>query len=218
VRDHLEGTFEFFIDYELDASILAAVSLVPSLGVTDLPFLIGCDNDSYGLTGDGQFVGQIDTIRVSNGALAVTDFVGGENVVITPLVDLNGDGLVNGEDVSALYDHFGDTDLSWDFNGDLTVDFDDVIYLLTEMYGTALGDTNIDGKVDGTDLSVMAGGFAGPGGYHQGDLNADGLIDGVDLSRLAQAFDASSTSAVPEPMTALLLLSASGCLLRYRRQ
>ena len=78
------------------------------------------------------------------------------------------------------------------------------------------GDANGDGKVDGSDVTILAGNWqAGVGDpdpdtitWAMGDFNGDGQIDGSDVTILAgnwqYGVEAAATSA-PEPSTLLLL-------------
>ena len=79
------------------------------------------------------------------------------------------------------------------------------------------GDANGDGKVDGSDVTILAGNWqAGvPNGdtsnvtWSMGDFNGDGKVDGSDVTILAgnwQAGVTSSAFSVPEPSVATLLL------------
>jgi hypothetical protein len=102
---------------------------------------------------------------------------------------------------------------------------------LTEVIGTLLGDTNLDFKVDVTDLGNLASSYGTSSGalWVQGDTNYDGKVDVTDLGNLASnyggalaggpsaggsAMDATATTsiaaAVPEP--AALGICAVGVL------
>jgi hypothetical protein len=105
---------------------------------------------------------------------------------------------------------------------------------------TYFGDANLDGKVDGSDYSLIDAGYASQGlltGWYNGDFNYDGVVDGSDYALIDNAFNnqtanlstaalvAESTAqvgatpvAVPEPGS--LSLAAVGCvgLLRRRRR
>ena len=111
---------------------------------------------------------------------------------------------------------------------------------------TYVGDANLDGKVDGSDYSLIDVAYsadaaylaANPGGtslpysgWYNGDFNYDGVVDGTDYSLIDNAFNnqgarfAASTaqvaglSAVPEPASlGLAFLSAAGLVLRCRRR
>ena len=217
-RNTIDGKFEFFIDYQLDTWMWASTDLVPEMGLNDTSLLIGCDIDSYGISGDGQYVGRMDFIRASHGVLDPSAMVGGPSGPGGPFAgDINQDGLFDGDDVTALYGFLGGTDMTWDFNGDLVIDFGDVQVLLDEYGHTIFGDLNVDGQINGTDFSSLAVHFADAGGYAEGDLNADGFIDGLDLSSFSGMFLANYPAGVPEPSSVALLIAAAGWCLRRRR-
>ena len=79
------------------------------------------------------------------------------------------------------------------------------------------GDANGDGRVDGSDVTILAGnwqhgvGMADPDAtWAMGDFNGDGKVDGSDVTILAGNWQAGVTSntatAVPEPATLSMLL------------
>ncbi|MEQ9460426.1 MAG: family 16 glycosylhydrolase [Phycisphaeraceae bacterium] len=70
----------------------------------------------------------------------------------------------------------------------------------------ASGDTNLDGRVDLVDLSVLAGNFDGPAGWEEGDFNADGVADLIDLSLLAGTFGYALDDLVPAPATLPIMI------------
>lgn len=88
---------------------------------------------------------------------------------------------------------------------------------------TLLGDTNLDGLVDGADFSFLAANFGQSGKqWTNGDFNFDGVVDGADFSLLASNFGLSVSSftspaplpgTVPEPASiSLLALALTGLL------
>jgi hypothetical protein len=112
-----------------------------------------------------------------------------------------------------------------------------------EIMYTLLGDANLDGKVNGTDFSLMATNFnqAVTNGWDKGDFNYDGKVNGSDFVLLADNFNQfarqSAVSAadltaldsfaaangislanVPEPACAgMIVMAGLGILLRRRR-
>jgi hypothetical protein len=99
---------------------------------------------------------------------------------------------------------------------------------------TYYGDANLDGKVDGSDYSLIDAAYAAdkktPGsvtGWYNGDFNYDGVIDGTDYALIDNAFNnqggaitagsAVQVAAVPEP-AALGLLGAGALSLMFRRR
>lgn len=79
------------------------------------------------------------------------------------------------------------------------------------------GDANGDDKVDGSDVTILAGnwqvGIGGVGGanWGMGDFNNDGMVDGSDVTILAGNWQygvESAALAVPEPSTLAMMLLA----------
>ena len=91
------------------------------------------------------------------------------------------------------------------------------------------GDANNDGKVDGSDVTILAGnwqaGVENPNTqtvtWSMGDFNRDGKVDGSDVTILAgnwQQGVAAAAAAVPEPsVTAVIItmISSVACFYRY---
>ena len=91
------------------------------------------------------------------------------------------------------------------------------------------GDANGDGRVDGSDVTILAGnwqygvGMSEPDGtYKMGDFNGDGCVDGSDVTILAGNWQYGTTSpsvTVPEPSEVLLLtIMLAGLIIYFVRR
>ena len=103
---------------------------------------------------------------------------------------------------------------------------------------TYYGDTNLDGKVDGTDYSRIdyayqydkINGSTALTGWANGDFNYDGVINGSDYTLIDNAFNQQGasqaaqvaavvgSSAVPEPATLSIVAAGAMSLLGRRRR
>jgi hypothetical protein len=101
---------------------------------------------------------------------------------------------------------------------------------------TYYGDANLDGKVDGSDYSLIDNGYANHmTGFYNGDYNYDGVIDGSDYTLMDNAFNSQAASfgpsaevaaitslvapaAVPEPAAVTLVCLGSAALVLRRRR
>ncbi|QDU72645.1 hypothetical protein [Mucisphaera calidilacus] len=82
----------------------------------------------------------------------------------------------------------------------------DLTFWLEDLFGTRLGDANLDHEVDLLDLSALASKFGQPASYAEGDFTADGFVDLLDLSALATNFGLEGGTVIPEPAVATLAL------------
>lgn len=86
-----------------------------------------------------------------------------------------------------------------------------------------LGDTNLNGDVDSSDLGLLLNNFGKTGDaaatWNGGDLNASGGVDSGDLGLLLNNFGSTSAAAtVPEPSAISLLFVAALSMLGLRRR
>ena len=95
----------------------------------------------------------------------------------------------------------------------------DAVTILTSDTPKIPGDANNDGKVDGSDVTILAGNWqkgvsdGQTASWSEGDFNGDGKVDGSDVTILAGNWQYgvnATTASVPEPSTMALLLLLAG--------
>ena len=89
------------------------------------------------------------------------------------------------------------------------------------------GDANSDGKVDGSDVTILAGNWQKgvddglTASWEEGDFNGDGKVDGSDVTILAGNWQygvEAATASVPEPSTLVLLLTSISFCFAWKRR
>ncbi len=100
--------------------------------------------------------------------------------------DFTGDGVVDADDIDALFAAIrdGNPAAEFDLDGSGTVDQDDVVYLVENVLGTYMGDATLDGKVDAMDLNQVGINWRTmeTAGWREGDFSGDGSVTAVDLN------------------------------------
>jgi len=144
--------------------------------------------------------------------------------------DFNEDGDIDADDVDILCANMGGDLDPYDLNSDGVVDEDDMIFHIENLIeydtdddgtpdgqGTYVGDFDLNGVVNATDLQLMKGTFGTSGvGYANGNANCDTVVNATDLQILKGTFG-SSVAGVPEPLTMSLLAIGGAALLRRRK-
>ena len=99
--------------------------------------------------------------------------------------DLNRDGLLDQADLALMCAAVQTHDANFDRNGDQQTDQSDLLVYLQAAFNTSLGDANLDGRFDSSDLvAVFAAGHYDndePADWASGDWNCDGRFDSADL-------------------------------------
>lgn len=97
--------------------------------------------------------------------------------------DFDGDQVLSGRDIAMLRRTLGaGYSESIDLNADQILSAADVTYWVHEYAGTWVGDANLDGLFNSTDLiEVFSASSAGYVGWAEGDWNSDGRFDSSDL-------------------------------------
>jgi alpha-amylase len=143
--------------------------------------------------------------------------------------DVDSSGSTDADDVAALASYFGTWSWLMDMNVDGAVNIADVSTMITEVFRTAPGDFNLDGRVGAADYTVWRDSLGLSSGalYTHGDGNFDGRIDAEDYQVWRSAFGfvrkplsagAGIASAIPEPATLSLAVLAVALLAMKRKR
>lgn len=165
-------------------------------------------------TGGTQFDGLIDNTRVWSralteeeiSALAAGAMLSGRAI----LGDLDDDGLLTAADIdqlsAALRANSSDERFDLDTNG--SVNEDDLSHMIANIFGTRLGDANLNGTVDFPDFLALSADFGNSGGWAEGDFDGNGQVEFPDFLALSGNFGKTSEdiASVPEPSSISLIV------------
>jgi hypothetical protein len=143
--------------------------------------------------------------------------------------DFDGDGQLTAADIDLLTAESaaGTNGVAFDLDGNGAVDKADVTSWAKDLKKTWIGDANVDGEFNSTDLVVLfsAGKYenAQAAVWTEGDFNGDGVFTTSDLVDALQdggyeQGPVGAVSAVPEPSSMVLGLGTLLCLRLRRRR
>jgi hypothetical protein len=134
--------------------------------------------------------------------------------------DFNVDDNVDATDIDNLCGQIqaGDNDILFDLNLDGIVTEEDLNDLLGSVLMTGIGDANLDGAIDLSDLNVVRNNFGSAGGWASGNFDCSPAVDLPDLNAVRNNFGFTRTVPVPEPASSVLLIFTSAIIgVRYAR-
>jgi hypothetical protein len=115
--------------------------------------------------------------------------------------DFTGDGVVDADDINALFEAIreGNGSAEFDLDASGTVDQDDVVFLVENILETFMGDATLDGKVDAMDLNQVGINWrvADVAGWEDGDFSGDGSVTAVDLNFIGVNWRQGAPAAAP---------------------
>lgn len=148
--------------------------------------------DGGGVSLDGEWVNPTDVNDPSSSMFPSGDGNAGGVFTFGVRVrpgDVDENGVVDDEDIDALFGKLGSRDVMRDVDGSGAIDDEDVDVLVEDVIGTAYGDSTLDKVVDLEDLAKLATNFGQSGkGWAEGDYTGDGEVDLSDLAKLATNF------------------------------
>ena len=170
----------------------------------------------------GEFVVGITFTDGSEGVFVIG---GGADTSPVP-GDVNFDGRASAADIDLTCAAISDasTNPLYDLNGSGQIDSADLGPIVADLFGTAPGDTNLDGHVDRTDAATLARHFGNNTAplWATGDFTCDGHVSLEDWQVLQQYFhhgvSTADNAAVPEPNSVIGCVLAASCLIVVRRR
>jgi len=128
--------------------------------------------------------------------------------------DLNGDGVTNGADINALISHYGST--SWTYDLDASgqpANFQDLLTLVRVIMKDSPGDAPLDGRVNLTDLQIVAANWGRTDAtWQQGNFTGTGPVGVADLEIVAENYGWTSADngALPQEVSPIQTVGDPG--------
>ncbi|MCA9264027.1 MAG: hypothetical protein KDA60_09280 [Planctomycetales bacterium] len=203
-HDHLFATGNIIVAGDID---IRFADFVPHPG------------DTFELISAAQGISALGDVTYSDAPAELLPLLDFEDGVLRIIPDYNGNGEIEGGDIDLLVANFGNPFGAFDVNEDGATNHQDVQALIFNVLGTRFGDTNLDGRVDESDLEILQANLFHSSGWSGGDFNGDGEVDGRDFNLWIQyrGFDRGAPASVPEPW-GLAVLAPGALVLRQRKQ
>jgi len=135
--------------------------------------------------------------------------------------DFDDDGDVDADDIDALRANLGGDPATYDLDGSGIVDEDDIVFCVTTVLSTGMGDFNLDRVVDVADLTTLRTSSGQSGmAWADGNANGDDVVDIADLTilRAGVGTDWAPGAAVPEPASVAVMTAALAVSTLRRRR
>jgi hypothetical protein len=137
--------------------------------------------------------------------------------------DFDGDNVLTASDIDLLTSAMRSNPvLEFDLNADGNVDFDDLDFWVTDLYGTKFGDTDLNFSVNFADFLLFSRNFGtATAQWESGDFDGDAEIGFSDFLLFSRNFSGISVAAatVPEPNANAAFVCVVGlCLLGRSRR
>ena len=186
------GADETPFTYTLEGG--ATVDLTDPFVFGDTTITNNFETVTFPISGTGSTLTIVITARFDGGsevfAFDNVSLTSGEIIVVDDAGDLNGDGVVDCDDIDEFVGNLGSAPTGalagFDLDTDGDIDDDDVLFLVTNLVvtsngvtGTFLGDLNCDGLVDVLgDAFVLVGSLNNSvNSYALGDIDLNGSVD-----------------------------------------
>ena len=187
------------------------------------------DWDSFEILTAGQVFGEFSSLALPSLPGRSWDVIYDINSVILQLTsppivmsvmgDFNSSGDLDTGDIDLLSVAIreGAAGGEFDLTGDGTIGNADHTFWVEEVFGTFLGDANLDRQVGFSDFLLLSANFSNQAGWAGGDFDGNGLSEFTDFLLLSANFGNSNTATtvtVPEPASLILLIVNAAMILQ----
>ncbi len=192
--------------------------LDPEAGLMAAFLIDGPSHGALTLNNDGSFmyVPELGFEGLDEFIYVASDFVSNSQPALVQIEviggvvegDLNNDQVVDGDDVELICEAIwlGSNDMIFDLTKDGEVNDDDLLYLVEDLLGTGVGDANLDGVFNSSDMiAIFQAGYydnldAGLATWATGDWNCDGEFNSSDIVRSFQQGNYSTAAVSAESL------------------